>query len=736
MKRLALTLLLVFATCSLSSPAQAFVTLKTWSGSDIYWNKNSIPWYIHPNGSDNVPFEQLKASILAGMAAWDDLGCFSKSITFGGTKTNDPEDGVYLRFQESNWDPSVGDALAYAQTWKSWTNASVITNGVIVFNGQDATWSVADTGFFSNAADVQGVLTHEMGHILGLDHTRYVEATMFFSGGGGPEMRTLEPDDENGLCYIYGSFSDGVTCDSCSANSDCVSGQCKTVGSAKFCRTSCSNDAQCGDTFVCELSTGLCKPSNGYCSQEGGNVSLGGYCYGMEICQSGLCLALPGDAYCSKECTQNSQCPGMKCTSGYCIFPGEQELGEPCMAHFDCVSGTCIGIGNNQGICSQTCSGPTQCPSGLSCVNNYCYPGGDTPYGQDCTDDLQCEYTKCVSIGTNKRICSAACTSSGQCPDGDPCVLGYCIPKGIYPLGMKCTLDTDCISGYCVVMGTKTFCTQSCSDVAPCPTGSTCTTSNYCTAVTGLTWCLTNADCPSGNFCKRPGSADYGQCVKSCNPFSDAGCGENQDCAWYWDNAAAKIRGECVAYAGDGQKFEEACGIISPKCRPSLVCVSPDQATYTCHRDCDTSNGLGCVTGETCLSMGNNNDPLHGFCHCPGECDEPPPPPDVVDQDWGPWKPDNGASEETTEQLDQPDQATPSPDSATNLDQSAGPDLGVPTTQDSAGSEDTWTPGTTDPKAQDAKSSSCSVGGTPSAATFWMVLLLLAGLALRARRTV
>ncbi len=740
MKRTQQALLILAVLVCYSAPAAAFVTLKNWSG-DIYWNKSTITWYIHPNGSDNVPFQQLVDSISAGMAAWDDLSCFTKAISYGGTKTFDPEDGVYLQFKETNWDPAVGDALAYAQTWKSWGSA-VITNGVIVFNGQDATWSVTDTGFFSNTADVQGVLTHEMGHILGLDHTRYQAATMFFSGGGGPEMRTLEPDDENGLCYIYGSFSDGLTCDSCSSNGDCASGQCKTVGSSKFCRTACGNDADCGATFYCELSTGLCKPSNGYCSLEGGNISLGQYCYGMETCQSGLCLVLPSASYCSKECTQNSQCPGMKCISGYCIFPGEQEVGEPCLAHFDCVSGTCVGIGNNQGVCSQTCTGPTQCPAGLSCANGYCYPGGDTAYGADCTDDLQCEYTECLTIGTNKKICSAACTNSGQCPNSDPCVLGYCVPKGIYPLGMKCLLDTDCLSGYCVVMGTKTFCSQQCSESLPCPDGSTCTASNYCTPITGLTWCLTGADCPAGNFCKRPGSAAYGQCVKSCNPYADTGCGVGQDCAWYWDNAATKIRGECVAYGGDGQNSGESCGVVSPKCRPSLVCWGMENDPFTCFRDCDTSNGLGCVTGEECVSLGNNNDPLHGFCHCPGDCEEPPPPVDVVDQDWGPWKPDTGQEPDLSNgELPTLPDGTVQGDLAVNNDQ-AGTDTTTPDgavqPQNDTLETDLGTPGTTDPKAQEAKSGSCSFSPSTSHPGFGLALLaaLLLALRFRVRRRV
>lgn len=695
-------------TVAVIPSAQAFVTLKDWNGNDIYWDDNPITWYIHPNGSDNVPFDDLIAALSAGMNAWDSQSCFTKTIVYGGTKTYDPQNGVYLKFQESNWDASVGDALAYAQTWKGW--GGVITNGVIVFNGQAATWSVSETGFFSTTADVQGVVTHEMGHILGLDHTRYQDATMYFSGGGAG-MQTLAQDDINGLCYIYGSFSDGLTCDSCASNSDCLSGQCKSIGGAYYCRNSCSNNSQCGDTFYCETSSGLCKPSNGYCNQQGGNIALGDFCYGMETCQSGLCLVLPSDAYCSKECSSSSQCSGMNCTSGYCIYPGEQELGESCTAHFDCISGTCVGIGNNEGVCSQTCDGPLDCPSGLSCASGYCYPGGDTPYGSDCTEDLQCQYTKCLSVGGTKKICSAACTANADCPNSDPCVQGFCVPKGQYPLGMKCTYDTDCLGGYCVTMGTKTFCSQVCSASLVCPDGSVCSSSNYCLPETGVTYCLSNGDCGSGKFCKRPGSAAYGLCVKSCNAYADLGCSQGEDCAWYWDNAAAKVYGECVAYAGGGQKSDEPCGIITPLCKPSLVCTSVSGSALTCFRDCNTSNGLGCVEGEVCLSLNNNNDPLHGICFCEGECEEPAPPPDVVEQDYGPWRPDFGSEDDLATQ---PDTASAdSSDIASAPDLSTGVDS-LPTQNDAITEADEGSIYTPDPSPQNAKGGSCSASTAPS----------------------
>jgi hypothetical protein len=708
---------LLALTCLFSWLPQgnAYVVLKDYNGNESKWSASTIKWYLHPSGSNDVSFSELQNAMNAMFQEFQNISCFTKNFSYGGTKNYDPENGIYIKFQENSWDATVGDAAAYAQSWKGW--GGKITNSVIVYNGKDITWTTTEADdYFSAKSDIQGVGTHELGHCMGLDHSRLQEATMFFSGGS-EEMRTLEQDDKNGICYLYSSFTSGKPCDSCSSDNNCQSGYClQYPGGGDFCGKNCSSDSNCASDFYCyDVSSGTdqCVPNNGYCDQQGANIPIGQFCYGHETCQSSLCLALPGNAYCSKECSQDSQCPGaMKCIGDYCIQGGSTAMGGSCQSHMDCQSSMCMGISASEGVCTQECKEQYDCPDGFSCVGGYCYQGGGKSYGQPCEEYDECESLYCKSAGAlTDPFCTYQCENKYDCPDYDPCTYGICIPPGPGGFGEQCDQHPDCQTGLCKGSGGSKYCTMFCDSDGDCPLDTDCGSGGYCDKPAQVTtFCESDADCVSSEFCKALSPLDEtATCVEQCNPFADSGCSPGTACQWFYKSWTDSIYGECVKNNSGGAKGD-SCDPLDDPCMLYLVCINVGGTGATCFSDCNSQTGLGCGADESCLNLGVPDDPHHGVCVCNGmSCGETPKP-DITEQP-------------VEDSYSEPDLYQPQPDVWSQPDTGTPwqSDTGKPSNQDEDTFGWTWDPNNT---PGDPGGGGCSQGATPSG----LALFLLVGL--------
>lgn len=617
------------------------------------WGGSSIKWYLHPSGSSDVSFSQLETAIKGAFSEYQKLPCFNKTFSYGGAKSSDPKNGIYVQFKENSWDPTVGDAAAYAQTWTGWGGDA--DHSVITFNGKDISWTTTEADdFFSLKSDIQGVATHELGHCLGLGHARKLEATMFFSGGSS-EMRTLHQDDKNGICYIYSNFTQGQPCDACTSDSHCAAGYCLGYDEGGYCGKNCTSDSSCSENFYCyDISDGSdqCVANNGHCGQVGGNIPVGYFCYGHETCEDGMCVALPDDAYCTKDCSSDSQCPGsMKCIADLCLVGGSTPVGGSCSSHTDCASGMCMGISDTEAVCTLTCIEHSDCPSSFACSMGYCLQGSGKPYGQDCKYDMECESINCLTLGGTQKICSQTCEAAADCPSKDPCTYGICIPAGAGEFDTKCDYHTDCKSGLCAGMSSK-FCSIFCEDSDDCPPKAACGYSSYCVSQqdpSGL--CYGEDDCPGSQICDHAGPGEAGSCRPICNPYADVGCDEWYDCAWHYQDEKDSIVGFCQDTNGGGDEGD-FCESSDEPCRPHLFCANVGGTGKRCYRDCDATKNFGCKSYEACLSLGITSDPHHGVCACDGpSCDETPVAEDVV---------------------------SPTPDIVTSQDLSSEPELPAP----------------------------------------------------------
>jgi hypothetical protein len=182
--------------------ADDFVLLQcNWS---YMLNPMGETYRINPNCTDGGcgTDDQVINALNQGAVVWDNAGA-DYYFNYAGTTASQFQgfDGQnIIFFQQSN---ILGpNPIAVTFFFCSGGN---MTEWDIVFNDFYYNFWDGVTGPCIGQMDIQGVSAHELGHGLGLGHSPVNGSTMFASTGPcGTGVRTLHPDDINGIEFIYG----------------------------------------------------------------------------------------------------------------------------------------------------------------------------------------------------------------------------------------------------------------------------------------------------------------------------------------------------------------------------------------------------------------------------------------------------------------------------------------------------------------------------------------------------
>lgn len=192
------------------APAAAWADLDfacdhpTWAGGTTEWHFNT------DYGSDDMAVPTVQQVVQDSFDEWNIPGCSQITATQGTTQTGYPNpNGSVVFFEDARGWPMDATILAYATPTPG--AGCSIGSAAIVVNAVTYTWSVG------GATDLQSVMTHEVGHWLGLDRSSYAPATMAACYSGGTDCRTLACDDTEGICVLYPSGSQ-----SCSSDDYCL----------------------------------------------------------------------------------------------------------------------------------------------------------------------------------------------------------------------------------------------------------------------------------------------------------------------------------------------------------------------------------------------------------------------------------------------------------------------------------------------------------------------------------
>lgn len=182
------------------------------SGKPLFWAGGCVGFALQEDSSIHIPMKYFRQVAQRSFLAWTELECDSGISTLafaeldevscnkteyntGGANAN------IILFQDNKWDYAGVDNTLAKTTVTFDDDTGEILDADIEINHAYNQFTINDDIV---EYDLESVLTHEVGHFIGLDHTPDFSATMFAGYEPGTiEQRTLEEDDILAACTVY-----------------------------------------------------------------------------------------------------------------------------------------------------------------------------------------------------------------------------------------------------------------------------------------------------------------------------------------------------------------------------------------------------------------------------------------------------------------------------------------------------------------------------------------------------
>ena len=192
-------------------------------GAKLFWPTSCISYATNRLGTADHDPVDTRAIIRKTFQTWSDVDCPDGTVAAMTFQEREPVSCKKSQFNKTG--PNVNVVLFQDSNWRYRGIDGTLAKTSVTYN--DETGEILDADIEVNTAnntvtitddpaeveyDLQAILTHEVGHFIGIAHSPDPSAVMFASySPGSTSQRQLHPDDVAAVCAIYPEGS-GVMC--------------------------------------------------------------------------------------------------------------------------------------------------------------------------------------------------------------------------------------------------------------------------------------------------------------------------------------------------------------------------------------------------------------------------------------------------------------------------------------------------------------------------------------------
>ena len=194
--------LLICYMISLSFHAHSYVISRAPNGSFIKWNSsvNQLTMYANLANSKGFSDQDVFSIMDSSVQKWNGLSRITSSVISVKTGSTSKRNDIY--FSTSPLLFSSTSVLGVTQVVFSETSGEIYEADIAINDNVNYTTNSLDSYYLGN------ILTHEVGHLLGLSHSQVKDSTMFYSIAVG--QHEIDQDDKAGAFANYPHVNKGT----------------------------------------------------------------------------------------------------------------------------------------------------------------------------------------------------------------------------------------------------------------------------------------------------------------------------------------------------------------------------------------------------------------------------------------------------------------------------------------------------------------------------------------------